>query len=287
LTADRETDEREAMAYRSGMTFGYGLTPWVRGLIIANVAVFLVTLASPRIANELAFVPSLILVRPWTLLTYMFVHGGFLHILFNMLGLFFFGPPLEARWGSREFAKFYFICGAGGALLSFLFAKSAIIGASAAVYGVGLAFAMNWPDTPIYIYGILPVPAKILFAIVVAFSLFSAFGGRSDGVAHFAHLGGIAAAFIYLKWDGRRRSSALREWRKRAARPRLTVVPGKPESAERGSAAGGVRPGSADEARLLDELDRVLDKISASGMSSLTPAERKLLDEASRRYRQN
>lgn len=275
------------MAYRSGMTFGYGLTPVVQRLIIINVVVFLVTFTSPRIASELAFVPSLILVRPWTLATYMFVHGGFMHILFNMLGLFFFGPPLEARWGSREFLKFYFICGLGGALLSFLFADHAIIGASAAVYGVGLAFAMNWPDTPIYIYGIFPIPAKILFAIIVAFSLFSAFGGRSDGVAHFAHLGGIAASFVYLKWDGRRRSSALREWRKRAAQPRLTVASGKPESAGRGSAAGSVQPGSADEARMLDDLDRVLDKISASGMSSLTPGERKLLDEASRRYRQN
>jgi membrane associated rhomboid family serine protease len=275
------------MAYRSGMTFGYGLTPVVQWLIIANAAVYLVTLVGPRVTSELAFIPSLILVRPWTLVTYMFVHGGFMHILFNMLGLFFFGPPLEARWGSREFLKFYFLCGLGGAVLSFLFADHAIVGASAAVYGVGLAFAMNWPDTPIYIWGIFPVPARILFALVVAFSLVSAFSGRSDGVAHFAHLGGIAAGFAYLKWDGRRRSSALREWRKRATRPTLTVAPGKPAGAERGVGAGAVPPPGPEDARLLDELDRVLDKISASGMSSLTAEERKLLDDASRRYRQN
>jgi membrane associated rhomboid family serine protease len=92
-------------------------------------------------------------VRPWTVVTYMFAHGGFWHIFFNMLVLFFFGPPLEARWGSREFAKYYFICGIGGAALSFLFAFHApIIGASAAVYGVMLAFALNWPDSPIYIW---------------------------------------------------------------------------------------------------------------------------------------
>jgi membrane associated rhomboid family serine protease len=278
------------MAYRTGLSFGSGMTPWVQRLIIANAVVFLITYTNRAITAELAFVPSLILIRPWTLLTYMFVHGSFMHILFNMMGLFFFGPPLEARWGSREFLKFYFLCGMGGAILSFIFANNPIIGASAAVYGVGLAFAMNWPDTPIYIWGIFPVPARILFALVVAFSLFSAFSGRSDGVAHFAHLGGIAAAFLYLKWDRRRRTSALSGLRKRFARQRLSVVPGGTEG------AGGTRPpaaksttppGSPEEARMLDELDRVLDKISASGMSSLTAEERKLLDDASRRYRQN
>ncbi|MGD8276642.1 MAG: rhomboid family intramembrane serine protease [Gemmatimonadota bacterium] len=277
------------MAYRTGFTFGYGLTPWVQRLIIANVLVFLVTYTNPAVIGYLAFVPSAILTRPWTLITYMFVHGGFMHILFNMLGLFFFGPPLEARWGSREFLKFYFICGMGGAIFSFIFANNPIIGASAAVYGVGLAFAMNWPDTPIYIWGIVPIPAKILFSLLVAFSLFSAFTGRSDGVAHFAHLGGIVAAFVYIKWDVHRRSTALARWRKGKSRKKLSVVPGRSEPArpESPEAAAPSQPSSAEEAQLLGELDRVLDKISASGMASLTPAERKLLDDVSRRYRHN
>jgi membrane associated rhomboid family serine protease len=279
------------MAYRTGFTFGYGLTPWVKRLIVANVVVFLITSMNPAISYSLAFVPAQIFSRPWTLITYMFVHGGLMHILFNMLGLFFFGPPIEARWGSREFLKFYFICGMGGAILSFLFARThPIIGASAAVYGVGLAFAMNWPDTPIYIWGIVPIPAKILFSLLVAFSLFSAFTGRSDGVAHFAHLGGIVAAFVYMKWDVHRRSAALARWRKGKSRKKLSVVPGRnDEPARPEPSAPGQRsqPSSADEAQLLGELDRVLDKISASGMSSLTPAERKLLDDVSRRYRHN
>ncbi len=277
------------MAYRTGFTFGYGLTPWVKRLIIANVLVFLVTYTNPAVLNYLAFVPSEILTRPWTLITYMFAHGGFMHILFNMLGLFFFGPPIEARWGSREFLKFYFICGMGGAIFSFIFANNPIIGASAAVYGVGLAFAMNWPDTPIYIWGIVPIPAKILFSLLVAFSLFSAFTGRSDGVAHFAHLGGIVAAFVYIKWDGHRRSTTLARWRKGKSRKKLSVVPGRPEPPreQREPASTVAPPSSAEEARLLGELDRVLDKISASGMGSLTPAERKLLDDVSRRYRHN
>lgn len=276
------------MSYRSGLTFGYGLTPWVQRLLIANTLIFLVTYAEPAVANYMAFVPQLVLVRPWTLLTYMFVHGGFMHLLFNMLGLFFFGPPLEAKWGSREFIKFYLICGLGGAVLSFLFVGSAIVGASAAVYGVMLAFAMNWPDTPIYIWGIFPIPAKILVGVMAAMSLFSAFGGRYDGVAHFAHLGGFAAAWIYMKWDRRRRGHSMDRFRKMMSKRQLTVVPGGKESApSRGRPAAGPTSNPGQEAALLDELDRVLEKISSSGMGSLTPAERKLLDEVSRRYRQN
>src|SRR5438309_522071 len=129
------------MAYNS-VSFGYPLTPWVKRLLIANVAVFLLTLGLPIVGDYLAFVPSDILSRPWTALTYMFVHQGVWHILFNMLALFFFGPPVEERFGPREFIKYYIICGLGGAALSFAFAyNSPVVGASAAIYGVMLAFA--------------------------------------------------------------------------------------------------------------------------------------------------
>ncbi|MGH7447929.1 MAG: rhomboid family intramembrane serine protease, partial [Longimicrobiales bacterium] len=152
------------MAYRGSFSFGFGLTPWVKNLIIANVAVFLVDyMMSGRLGFYMAFVPSRVLVAPWTLVTYMFAHGGFFHLFLNMLVLFFFGPPLEQRWGSSEFLKYYLICGLGGAALSFVFAPlSPIIGASAAVYGIMLAFAMFWPDSPIYIWAILPIKAKYL-----------------------------------------------------------------------------------------------------------------------------
>ena len=124
----------------------------------------------------------------------MFAHGGFWHIAMNMLALFFFGPPLEARWGSREFLKYYLICGLGGAVLSFVFApQSPIIGASAAVYGIMLAFAMSWPDAPIYIYAIFPVKAKYLVGVMGMLSFFAMFQGGGDNIAHAAHLGGFAA----------------------------------------------------------------------------------------------
>jgi membrane associated rhomboid family serine protease len=280
------------MVNRGNMSlgFGFGLTPWVQRLIIANAAVFFIQNMSPQLTYHLAFVPSEVLLRPWTIIGYMFAHGGFWHLFWNMLGLFFFGPPLEARWGSREFLKFYFICGMGGAALSFLFAFNApIIGASAAVYGVMLAFAMNWPDAPIYIWGILPVKSKYLVGVLAVFSVMSMMGtGRGDNIAHAAHLGGFVAAFLYLKFSTP--GGPLGGFRKMMNRKRVRVLP--EEESRTAVVRTGPPPGSArrrgggaDEEKLLDELDRVLEKISTQGMSSLTAQERRLLDEVSRRYR--
>jgi membrane associated rhomboid family serine protease len=240
----------------------------------------------PPINNYLAFMPSNVLSAPWTLVTYMFAHGNFMHLLFNMLGLFFFGPPLEARWGSNDFLKFYFVCGAGGAALSFLVAfGSPIIGASAAVYGVMLAFAMNWPDAPIYIWGILPIKAKYLVGILAFMSFFSTIQGAADNVAHAAHLGGVVAGFIYLRFN--RPGGAFAGLKRMMDRRRMKVVKtDESRTAVRSTTAAPRRRGG-EEDRLLDELDRVLEKISTDGMSSLTPAERKLLDEVSRKYRNN
>ncbi|HEX6265267.1 MAG TPA: rhomboid family intramembrane serine protease [Burkholderiales bacterium] len=268
---------------------GYGLTPWVKRLLIANVAVFFLQNVIPTLTMQLAFVPALALQRPWTIITYMFAHGGFMHLLFNMIGLFFFGSPLEERLGSRDFLIFWLVCGLGGAALSFAFAFHApIIGASAGVYGVLLAFALFWPDMPIYIWGILPVKAKWLVAFMFALSLMNAFGGARDGVAHFAHLGGLAAGFLYLRFSGHRRYGGGMMSRLKNAVPKrrnknLTVVPGGGEPAPPSQPPRR----RTDETRMLDDLDRVLEKISTQGIASLSADERRLLDEASRRYRQN
>ena len=272
-------------SYSGARSFGYGLTPWVKRILIANVVVYLAMLALP-IAGWLAFVPADTLVRPWTLITYMFVHAGFFHVFFNMLVLFFFGPPLEGMWGSREFLKFYLISGLGGALFSYIFAfEHAVVGASAAVYGVMLAFAMNWPDMPIHIWGILPVKAKWLVGFLAAVSILSIAGGNNDGIAHFAHLGGFVAAYLYLKLDDRL-TDRVRRLKKFVKRRKLDVTPGG-APAEPGPGGPGRSVRTRDEDRVLDEVDRVLDKISESGLQSLTERELALLDEVSRKYRQN
>ena len=276
------------MAFRSNFSFGFGLTPWVKRLLIANAVVSIAVWldGSGTLFRLLAFQPARLLYQPWTLVTYMFVHGDFWHLFFNMLALFFFGPPLEERWGSREFLKYYVICGLGGAALSFAFTRhAALVGASGAVYGVMLAFAMNWPNAPIYIWGIFPIKALWLVLILVALSLTSAISGARDGVAHFAHLGGFAVGFLYLKLDWRIAQITGRWTRKLASRGRhrFTVIPGDSRQARPPTS----RPRRREDERLLDEVDRILDKISKAGLSSLSAEERRLLDEVSRRYRQN
>lgn len=272
-----------------GFGFGYALTPVVKRLLIANGVVFLATLVAPAFMFEwFGFQPSKVLTRPWGAFTYMFVHAGFWHIFGNMLALFFFGPPLEARWGGKEFLRFYLVAGLGGVALSFIFASGAVVvGASGAVFGIMLAFAMNWPDAPIYIWGIFPVKAKWLVGFFFLMTLYGTVTASGGGVAHFAHLGGILTAFLYLKLDwsskdrlGRTKRSTTRKVR------RLAIVP-RDDADEASESGRDERWSSADERRLLDAVDRVLDKISDEGMASLTADERRILDEAARRRKTN
>ncbi len=246
------------------------MTPWVMRLIIANVAVYFVEMTMPRLIDPLVFVPALVLMRPWSIVTYMFVHSptSIMHILFNMIGLYFFGPRVEMRLGGTRFAQLYFVSGVAGALLSFLLAfNAAIVGASAAVFGVMLAFAWYWPHEKIFIWGILPVPARMLVLITTGLSLFSGFTGSASGVADFAHLGGYAGAFLFLKWM--ERSSGAAKFKR--------AVQAAPREADRLiSNWKKVDPKTAHEVNR-DELNRILDKISAQGLESLTPQERTFL----------
>lgn len=258
------------------------MTPWVLRLVIANGAFFLLQQALPGLWLALALVPAAAWLRPWTLVTYMFLHGGLGHLFFNMLGLYFFGPVLEARLGSRHFLRLYFASGLAGGLLSIAFtpfgqAVVPIIGASGAVFGVELAFAYFWPRQQILIWGVFPIEARWLVAVMTVLSLWGGLQG-GGGVAHFAHLGGFVGGFLYLKWMERRQQAPLREWRARMrpGAPRLESVGQAMERYSR------IRREQLHEVNR-DELDRILDKIGASGMQSLTPAEREFLDRFSTR----
>lgn len=278
------------MAYHpTSFGFNFMLTPMVKRLLIANTVIFVVTLiVGERIMFEwFAFQPRDIVFRPWGPFTYMFLHGGLMHLAMNMIVLFFFGPPLESRWGEKEFLRFFVICGLGGVALSCLFLPAAIVGASAATYGVMLAFAMNWPNIPIYIWGIFPIPAKYLVAFLSVLSLLSAVQSVEGGsnVAHFAHLGGLITGFLYLKADWRPGKKLSEVRRATTKKRRLAIVP-RDEAGEEHSADASPRK-RREDAALYDRVDAVLDKISAHGMSSLTPAELELLDEVSRRHRTN
>ncbi len=249
------------------------MTPWVLRLIIANVVMFILTSLSPALTTQLMFVPVLVLYKPWTLITYMFLHAGFAHIFFNMLALFFFGPRLELTIGSKHFLWLYCISGIMGAILSIFFSPhTAIVGASGAVYGVMLGFAFHWPTEPIYIYGILPIQARWLVVIMTGLSLFGGFGGMSDGTAHFAHLGGFLGGYLYLK---------LMTANSRAARFQRQFE--KPEV----SSADIERWKTISREQLhpvnREEFDRLNNKINTNGVQSLTAGERDFLDRFSHR----
>lgn len=239
------------------------MTPVVRFLLIANIGAFFLQQTLPAIANALVFVPQFVLVRPWTIVTYMFLHGGLTHIAFNMLALFFFGSRVEDRIRSRQFAFLYFLSGVSGALLSSIFSPaSPIIGASAGVFGVMLAFAYYWPHEPIHIWGIIPVPARILVIITTVLALWSGFGGSRGGIAHFAHLGGYVGAYLYLRWLDRARTKFKR---KAVAAP--VAATRRVEGWQSIDLSGVHEVNRA-------EVDRILDKIGAEGIESLTAQER-------------
>jgi membrane associated rhomboid family serine protease len=278
------------MAYASrdfGLSFM--LTPMVKRLLIANVVVFILTMAVGQgfMFEWFAFQPGKLILRPWGPLTYMFLHVDIWHLVVNMLVLFFFGPPLESRWGGREFLRFFAVCGLGGVALSFLFQPDWIVGASAATYGLMLAFAMNWPTVPIYVWGIFPVQARYLVGFLFVVTLWSAGpGAQGSSVAHFAHLGGLLSGFLYLKADWRPGERLKQMQRSATRRRRLAIVPRDANVDEqRGVQAPGKRV--REDAALYDRVDAVLDKISAEGMTSLTAEELRLLDEVSKRHRSN
>lgn len=242
------------------------MTPWVQRLLIANIGMFFLQLTAPALSEALVFVPMLVLSRPWSLVTYMFLHGSITHILFNMIALYFFGPRVEGRLGSQRFITLYVLSGISGALFSFLFAPgAAVLGASAAVFGVMLAFALFWPRERIYIWGVLPIEARWLVVISTALALYSGFRGSTGGVADFAHLGGYAGAFLYLKWL--ERISGARRFTTHA----VASVPDKLLGKWR-----EVDPRSVHEVNR-EEVNRILDKISAKGLGSLTPQEKLFL----------
>ena len=201
----------------SGLSYSFGpggISPAVKALIVANVVMFLAGWFSGTLQQWLGMRPASVVGggQLWRVGTYMFMHDrlGFGHILFNMLALWMFGVELERRWGTRYFLKFYFVCGIGAALttvvLSFVpvaifgsLYNTLTIGASGAIFGILLAYALYFPHRPILVMFIFPVPAKYFVMIMGAISLLMSISSTPDGVAHTTHLGGLAAGYLYLK----------------------------------------------------------------------------------------
>lgn len=232
-------------SYRSygGGSFGYGLTPVVKKLIILNAVVFfglavlgaLWPAQAEAIVHLLGVVPGDVAygLRLWQPFTYLFLHGGVLHLFFNMFALWMFGGPLERDWGGRRFLRYYLLTGVGAGFLnvavSLLWggtaATAVTIGASGAVYGVLLAFGLLYPHQPIFLWFLFPVPARIFVLFFGALTFISALQGPGSGVSHVSHLGGMLFGFFALRggWLYYRARRGYANWRMKQLRRKFDV----------------------------------------------------------------
>lgn len=300
------------MAYREesfvdGIKRGYRmLPPAIRVLITLCVGVFIVQAIGGRSFNRFlvtwfAFDPSweVAISQPWRWVSYMFLHGSGFHLLFNMLWLWWMGRPVEERVGPRSFTVLYLGAGIGGGLLNValatIFGNTPVIGASGAVYGVMVAFAVLYPRTPIMLFLLPPLEARYVVAGLIFFDFL--FVGAGDPIARVVHLGGAGVGYLLIQ-----------AWVKGVDLARYTrpfdamvslftgfgasgtrVSKGKASGSGTGSRVRNSRMRSVRDVEIMDEeevrdLDGILDKISKSGYDGLTSEEKKRLFELSKRH---
>ena len=251
-----------------GMRIGPGfITPVIKYIIIVNAAVYILQLAVPELTRLLGLVPldfykqfPNLLFQPFT---YMWLHGGFGHILFNMFALWMFGVEIESQFGPKTFLRFYILSGIAGGLLPLIFQPDLpipTVGASGAIYGVLAAYWVMFPNRYLYLYFLFPV--KVKWAIPGFLVLGLLFGG--SGISHLAHLGGAIFGFLYMKLDWR--------WLYFTKRMKEFSYRRKEQKLEKN------RMKAAETMRRVDE---ILDKINEVGLDNLTKEERKFLEEAS------
>jgi membrane associated rhomboid family serine protease len=297
------------------------LTPVVQALIAINAAIMFLQwtiVSSSDVFAVLGFQDGSLQRTLWTAVTYSFAHYGFWHLAVNMYALFAFGPRLEVAMGRRAFTLYYLWCALGGAIAHLLFVRTGIlIGASAAVLGVMFGYAQQWPDEEVLLLGILPVRAWTVVLLFAVANLALGMAGAGDipggeRVVYLAHLGGLAFGWLYFRTPPAASIERLRQ--------RISPAPDYPDEVppravprtlprQRGGAQPqrdevdevvakshaivarqpAPRPVPVPSRPVADarttELDRVLDKISAGGLESLSPADRAVLEEVARRLR--
>lgn len=262
--------------YQENIRFGFGrgITSAVKNLIIFNVSFYLVQeILKVDWFGIVGLTPAMVWSgHVYQLVTYMFLHGGFFHILFNMFVLWMFGSELERYWGTKEFLKYYFLTGIGAGICTALASPHSMtptIGASGAVYGLLLAYGLTFPNAIIYLYFFLPIKAKYMVLIFGALEFFASLRPSGDMIAHIAHLGGMVFGLIYLRhyWFTRKFSMWWKEKQvERENHRRMKMM--------------------MEERLIRDEVDRLLDKINHIGLKNLSKKERRQLDKASRFLRE-
>jgi len=283
------------------------MTRAVQWLLALNIGVYFLQLTlfgQDAVYAALALDPGRFPSAWWTVATYMFVHAWLAHLAFNMFTLWMFGPRLEQAWGTRSFVQFYLLCGIGGAVAHLIFAQhSTVIGASGAISGVLVAYALRWPDEEVYLFGVIPMKSRWLIAAMIGMNIIFALS-PSSGIDWTAHAGGMALGWLFLKLSSLGGLNRVRGW--------VSSVPDDSEDMPRAvpRTRSTMRDRGVDEvvtrsnAIVLREskplqhvpkqespkdyaarVNRVLDKISQRGIDSLTRDERRLLEEMSRKLR--
>ena len=182
------------------------LPPAVKHLLIINVLVFGADYVLQRQGIYLGNILALFSLQSgnfhlWQPLSYMFMHANLSHIFFNMFNLWMFGAAMENFWGTKRFLTYYLACGIGAGLLYMLLPGMHVtVGASAAVYGLLLAFGMTFPNQYIYLYFLMPIKTKWFITGMIVIELLQGIFYSYDGVAHFAHLGGMLIGFLLIMW---------------------------------------------------------------------------------------
>jgi membrane associated rhomboid family serine protease len=293
-------------------------SPMIKSLIIANVAIYLLQLFLGSLTMKDIPVGHYLMeyfaLQPigsdsffpwWQLVTYQFMHGGFFHLFFNMFSLWMFGSELESIWGGRRFLTFYLLCGIGAGVLHlvvsyFLGSMAPTVGASGSVYGLLLAFGFMFPDRPILMFPIFfPVPAKIFVLFMIGIGVISGITGTDSSTAHFAHLGGALFGYFLLRFGDKLGifSFVDRVIDTVSGRQRLIPSGRKIYDIKTGNDFKGTATSSRatswlkkDNSSSLDSngttqenVDRILDKIAATGYNSLSDEEKRVLNEASKK----
>lgn len=293
--------------YRPSGFGGFSFFPPVlKNLLILNGVVFLIQMLGQNLLignltiedyliKYFALIPIGYGFLPWQLITYQFMHGGFGHIFFNMFALWMFGVEIENLWGSRKFLIFYLSCGVAAGLAQLFITPllsqtlAPTIGASGAIFGVLIAFAMLFPDRYIYLYFFIPVKAKYLIAFMILIEFF-AVDSASSNIAHLAHLGGALAGFLYIMYD-RKTSLTGRSPFGGSSYGGKMNNPFSGMSNPFGKKEGNIQDAKFYEIKDEDEhknvsqkdIDAILDKISQSGYQNLSDEEKRILFEASKK----
>ena len=311
--------------YRQSGNFGM-FPPVIKALLITNVVVFIIqylfrslSMGDARLSYYInhyfalqplgdSFLDSAF--YPWQLITYQFMHGGLMHIFFNMFALWMFGIEFEQMWGSKKFLTYYLLSGIGAGILQIFISDAPTVGASGSVYGLLLAFGLTFPDRKIFMFPLfIPISAKYFVMIFAGIELLSGIYNTGSGVAHFAHLGGAATGFLLIKFGDQLRIFQTMDtlWNGLSK-----LINSNPKSPSGGGYRSNVHSFTSQsswressysqpsqptqttttykksyvvdgEEITQNKVDAILDKISASGYASLTEKEKFILNELSKR----